>query len=106
MDLCDPSRTDAPGGERYFMLVIDDYSRLTWVAFLTNKLEAFEKFKVFKALEKSQTRCKIKCVRSDRGGGFTSNEFVDFCDELGVKRQYTIEDTPQKMELQRDITGM
>jgi hypothetical protein len=32
------------------MLIIDDYSRITWVAFLKEKAEAFEKFKIFKAL--------------------------------------------------------
>ena len=34
MDLCGPSRTNAPGGESYFMLIIDDFTKLTWVAFL------------------------------------------------------------------------
>ena len=50
------------------MLAIDDYSRLTWVAFLKEKSEAFEKFKVFKALTKNQTGKILKAVRSDRGG--------------------------------------
>ena len=50
MDLCGPSRTNAPGGKSYFMLIIDDFSRLTWVVFLKYKSEAFEKFKIFKAL--------------------------------------------------------
>jgi hypothetical protein len=50
------------------MMVIDDYSRLTWVAFLKEKAEAFEKFKIFKALTENQTCNKIKAVRSDRGG--------------------------------------
>ena len=57
------------------MLVIDDYSRLTWVAFLKEKYEAFEKFKVFKALTENQTRKRLKAVRYDRGGEFCSKEF-------------------------------
>jgi hypothetical protein len=44
MDLCGPSRKEGTGKENYFMLIIDDYSRLTWVAFLKEKSEAFEKF--------------------------------------------------------------
>ena len=56
MDLCGPSRKEGTRGERYFMLVIDDYSRLTWVSFLKEKSEAFEKFKIFKALTENQTR--------------------------------------------------
>ena len=42
------------------MLIIDDYSRLTWVSFLKEKSEAFEKFKVFKALTENQTSKKIE----------------------------------------------
>ena len=38
------------------MLVIDDYSRLTWVSFLKEKSEALEKFKIFKALTEKQTK--------------------------------------------------
>lgn len=37
MDLCGPARTKKPSGESYFMLIIDDFSRMTWVAFLKKK---------------------------------------------------------------------
>jgi hypothetical protein len=57
------------------MLIIDDYSRLTWVSFLKEKSEAFEKFKVFNALTENQTRKRLKVVRYDRGGEFGSWEF-------------------------------
>jgi hypothetical protein len=57
------------------MSIIDDYSRLTWVAFLKEKYEAFEKFKVFKALIENQTRKILKAVRSNRGGEFSSRDF-------------------------------
>jgi hypothetical protein len=60
------------------MLLIDDYTRMTWVSFLKNKSEAFEKFKAFKALVENETDLKIKCLRSDNGGEFTSNEFEEF----------------------------
>jgi transposase InsO family protein len=94
MDLCGPSRKEGTGRENYFMLIIDDYSRLTWVAFLKEKSEALEKFKVFKALTENQTRKRIKAVRSDRGGEFSSGSFKEFCDKNGIKREYTIPRTP------------
>jgi hypothetical protein len=68
MDLCGPSRQEGTWKENYFMLIIDDYSRLTWVSFLKEKVEAFEKFKIFKALTKNQTRNRLKVVRSYREG--------------------------------------
>jgi len=54
------------------MLVIDDYSRMIWVAFLKEKSEAFAKFKIFKALTENQTGRKVKAIRFDRGGEFSS----------------------------------
>jgi len=56
-------------------LLYVDYSRLTWVAFLKEKSEALEKFKVFKALTENQTGKRIKAVRSDRAGEFNSGSF-------------------------------
>jgi hypothetical protein len=74
-NLCGPTRTKILQGESYFMLLIDDYTRITWVAFLKNKFEAFEKFKAFKALVENEIDMKIKCLRLDNGGEFTSIEF-------------------------------
>jgi hypothetical protein len=78
------------------MLIIDDYSRLTWVAFLKEKSKALEKFKVFKALTENQIGKRLKEVRSDRGGEFSSGNFKEFCDKNGIKREYTIPRTPQQ----------
>jgi transposase InsO family protein len=78
------------------MLIIDDYSRLTWVAFLKEKSEAFEKFKVFKALIENETGKRLKAVRSDRGREFSSRDFKEFCNKHVIKREYTIPRTPQQ----------
>ena len=50
------------------MLVIDDYSGLTWVVFLKEKSEALEKFKIFKGLTEKKTGKRLKVVRYDGGG--------------------------------------
>ena len=76
------------------MLVIDDYSRMIWVAFLKEKSKAFSKFKIFKALTENQTGRKVKAIRSDRGGEFSSKQFKEFCDEHGIKKECTIAGTP------------
>jgi hypothetical protein len=55
MDSCGPSRWEGTWKENYFILIIDDYSILTWVSFLKEKAEAFEKFKIFNALTENQT---------------------------------------------------
>jgi IS30 family transposase len=96
MDLCGPSRQEGTRNENYFMLITDEYSKLTWVAFLKEKVEAFEKFKIFKDLTENQTRNRLKLVISDRGGEFVSSDFKEFCDKHGIKREYTFPRTPQQ----------
>ena len=57
------------------MILVDDFTRMMWVAFLKEKSKAFQKFKIFKNKVENESRVKIKSLRSDRGGEFTSREF-------------------------------
>ena len=68
---------------------------MTCVSFLKYKSKALEKFKIFKALAKNQAGCKLKCIRSNRGGEFTDYDFADLCNEHVIKQQFTIIGTPQ-----------
>jgi hypothetical protein len=95
-DLVGPTTTKGLKGEKYFVLLIDDYTRMTAVCFLRKKSEAFENFKVYKEMVENEMDSKIKCLRSDNGGEFTSKEFMDFCSKHGIKRQFPIARTPQK----------
>ena len=47
MDLFGPYAVRSYGGNRYTLVIIDDYSRYTWTRFLSDKTEAFEKFEIF-----------------------------------------------------------
>jgi transposase InsO family protein len=75
---------------------MDDYSRMTWVTFLKEKYEEFEKFKAFKALVENKTDLKIKCLRSNRGGEFISNEFEEFFEFHGIKSHFSSARTSQQ----------
>ena len=77
------------------MLFIDDFTRMCWVSFLKEKSEAFQKFKAFKILVENEIREKIKCLRYDNGGEVTSGEFNLFCENHGIKRQFSATSTPQ-----------
>jgi transposase InsO family protein len=90
IDLIGPTTTNGLKGEKYFMLLVDDYRRMTAVCFLKNKSEAFENFKIYKEMVENEMDSKIKCLRSDNGGEFTSKEFMDSCINHGIKRQFSI----------------
>jgi transposase InsO family protein len=79
-----------------FMLLVDDYTRMTAVFFLRKKSEAFKHFKIYKEMVETEMDLKIKCLRSDNGGEFTSKEFMDLCGEHGIKRQFSAARTPQQ----------
>jgi hypothetical protein len=95
-DLVGPTKTKGLKGEKYFMLLVDDYTRMTAVFFLKNKSEAFENFKIYKEMVENEMDSKIKCLRSDNGGEFTSKEFMDYCNNHGIKRQFFVARTPQQ----------
>ncbi|KAL0287793.1 UNVERIFIED_CONTAM: Retrovirus-related Pol polyprotein from transposon TNT 1-94 [Sesamum angustifolium] len=95
-DLCGPIDPISNGGKRYFVTFIDDYSRKTWVYFLQEKSETFSTFKNFKAKVEKEAGMSIKILRSDRGGEYNSQEFENFCEEYGIKRQLTAAYTPQQ----------
>ena len=57
---------------------IDDCSRKWWVHFMKEKSDVFEHFKTFKAAVEIEIGLKVKCLRSDGGGEYRSNEFSNF----------------------------
>ncbi|KAJ0653431.1 putative RNA-directed DNA polymerase [Helianthus annuus] len=94
-DLCGAMQVESLGGSLYYFLLIDDFSRMSWVYFLKNKSQAFEKFKAFKTLVEKESEHRIKVLRTDRGGEFCSHEFNLFCENNGIKRELTVSYTPQ-----------
>jgi transposase InsO family protein len=64
--------------------------------FLRNKSEEFENFKVYKEMVENEMDSKIKFLRYDNGGDFTSKEFMDFCNKHGIKRKFFVAKTPQQ----------
>eukprot|EP00795_Rhopilema_esculentum_P008820 gene8820-biopygen1729 len=77
-DVCGPMQTTSLGGHRYFVTFIDDKSRFTAIYFVKNKDEVLQKFKEFEAMATNITGQRIKNLRSDNGGEYSSKEFNDF----------------------------
>jgi transposase InsO family protein len=94
-DLVGPTKTKGLKGDKYCMLLVNDYTRMTEVFFLKNKSEAFENFKIYKEMVENEMDSKIKCLRYDNGGDFTSKEFMDYCSNHGIKRKFFVSRTPQ-----------
>lgn len=96
LDICGPISPITISGKIYVLCFIDDFSRKAWAYFLKEKSEAFDYFKIFKKKVETETGKKIKCLKTDRGGEYTSTEFSDFCKKEGIQRQLTTAYTPQQ----------
>ena len=72
------SRQPQNGDRRYFLLLVDDYNCYMWLQLLTSKDEAVEANRKFKAHVEAESGKKLSVLRTDRGGEFTSMEFVAY----------------------------
>ncbi|GBP14615.1 Retrovirus-related Pol polyprotein from transposon TNT 1-94 [Eumeta japonica] len=95
-DLCDPMETTSIGGCRYYLILVDDYTRMAIVYFLKAKNQAFKYFKEFKSLVENQQNKKIKIFRTDNGLEFCSNEFEGYLTDAGIIHQKTNTYTPEQ----------
>ena len=75
-DLCGPILPSTMGGNKYFLLLVDDFSRMMWIYMLASKDEALSAFKKFRAsVEKEKSGKGIKVFRTDKGGEFVVKRF-------------------------------
>ena len=95
-DVWGPAPVDSISGSKYYVTFIDDSTRKVWVYFLKNKSDVFSIFKKWKAEVETRTGCKLKCLKSDNGGEYDSTEFKKFCEEHGIRREWTVAANPQQ----------
>ncbi|CAJ2666383.1 unnamed protein product [Trifolium pratense] len=95
-DVAGPQRTPSLQGSLYFVLFIDDFTRMCWIFFLKFKHEVAGVFVKFKNMVATQSGCKIQFLRSDNGKEYTSTQFNLFCEEAGIVHQLTTPYTPEQ----------
>jgi len=93
-DLCGPITLAMPSGKRYFLLLVDDLTRYMWLALLATKDEAATAIIRLQKGVEAESSCKLRTLRTDRGGEFTSGSFTAYCAELGVERHLTAPYSP------------
>ncbi|KAI3770544.1 hypothetical protein L6452_01680 [Arctium lappa] len=96
VDLCGPMKTNSIGKKRYVLVIVDDYSRYTWVKFLKSKDETPEVLiNLIKTIQTNKQK-QVKVVRSDNGTEFKNNTLQDFYDSQGIQQQFSAARTPQQ----------
>ena len=96
MNLFCPSRTSSLRGKSYAYVIVDDFSRYTWVLFLSKKNEAFYEFSKFYNKVQSEKGFAITCIRSDHWREFKNIDFEEYCNEHGIDHNFSAPRTPKK----------
>jgi transposase InsO family protein len=96
MDTVSPSQVCSMGGKWYVLIIVDDYSRYSWIFFLESKDEVFEYFRSLDLrLNNEHPNC-LKATHSDNGTEFSNASFDEFYLEHGINQQFSTLHVPQQ----------
>ena len=95
-DLAGPMRVPTPEGAKYFVLFIDDATRMLFVSIIRNKSDAMQCLKELKAAIERQTRWKLQRFRSDNDSVFMSKNGQEFFKTNGIAHETTVPYTPSQ----------
>jgi hypothetical protein len=96
MDLFGPVAYLSTGGSKYALVIVDDFSRFTWVFFLQDKSETQGTLKHFLRWAQNEFELKVKKIRSDNGSEFKNLQVEEYLEEEGIKHEFSAPYTPQQ----------
>ncbi|KAK1666361.1 hypothetical protein QYE76_054520 [Lolium multiflorum] len=96
LDLFGPSHYDTLGGSKYGLVIVDDYSRYSWVFLLKSKDETHREFITFAKKAQRTYESEIKAIRTDNGTEFKNYTMQEFVDDEGIKHEFSAPYTPQQ----------
>ncbi|GJW48027.1 retrovirus-related pol polyprotein from transposon TNT 1-94 [Tanacetum coccineum] len=94
MDLCGPMRVASVNGKKYILVIVDDFSRFTWVYFLCSKDETPEIIKKFIAHAQLNYKAKVCKIWTDNGTEFKNATLKAYYEKLDIMQQFSIARTP------------
>jgi transposase InsO family protein len=95
-DVCGKMNAQSLSGAEYFLTFIDDKTRYVWIYVLKRKDQVFERFLEWKAQVEKTTGQKVKALRTDNGGEYTSAEFKNYLRTEGIRHELTVPKTPEQ----------
>jgi transposase InsO family protein len=99
MDLFGPIAYISIDESKYCPVIVDDYSRFTWVFFLLEKSQTQETLKRFLRWAQNEFRLRVKKIRSDNGTEFKNSQIEGFLEEEGIKHEFSSPYPPQQNDV-------
>ncbi|GKE38808.1 retrovirus-related pol polyprotein from transposon TNT 1-94, partial [Tanacetum coccineum] len=96
IDLCGPMHVASINRKRYILVIVDDYSRFTWIRFLKTKDEA--PADIIKCIKNIQVHLKstVQNVRTDNGSEFVNQTLREWYENVGILHRTSAARTPQQ----------
>ncbi|CAI7793815.1 unnamed protein product [Closterium sp. NIES-53] len=95
LDVWGPTTRAGPDRERFFLVVVDDYSGHTTVFPLAKKSEVTSTLIQWLLAIEGTCGSRVRCLQSDHGGEFCSGVLAGFCGEQGITQFWTLSEFPQ-----------
>ena len=89
-----PTITESLGGKRYVIVVVDDFTRYTWVILLLSKSDAPKHIEVLCTRLRNEKSLKIDRIQSDHGKEFQNSYMESFCTRSGISQEFSAPITP------------
>nr|GEZ39393.1 hypothetical protein [Tanacetum cinerariifolium] len=96
MDLCGPMRVKSVNEKKYILVIVDDYSRFTWVKFLRSKDEAPDFIIKFLKMIQVQLKVLVRCIQTDNGIEFVNQTLREYFEEVGISHETSVARSPQR----------
>nr|GEW21182.1 hypothetical protein [Tanacetum cinerariifolium] len=99
MDLCGPMRVESVNGKKYILVIVDDYSRFTWVKFLRSNDEAPDF--IIKFLKMIQVRLKFPVcrIKTDNRTEFVNQTLHEYYKDVGISHETSVARSPQQNDV-------
>ena len=83
------TRTESLGGKRYIMIMVDDFTRYTWVILLQSKSNTFKHIKALCTKLQNEKNLKIDRIQSDHGKEFENSYMESFCTRSSISQEFS-----------------
>ncbi|GKC25855.1 retrovirus-related pol polyprotein from transposon TNT 1-94, partial [Tanacetum coccineum] len=99
MDLCGPMRVASVNGKKYILVIVDDYSRFTWVKFLASKDEAPDFIIKFLKMIQLRLNASVRKIRTNNGTEYVNQTLRDYYESVGISHETSVARTPQQNDV-------
>ncbi|GKC80392.1 retrovirus-related pol polyprotein from transposon TNT 1-94 [Tanacetum coccineum] len=99
MDLCGPMRIQSINGRKYILVIVDDYSRFTWVKFLRSKDEVPEFVIKFLKMIQVRLNATVRNIKTNNGTEFVNMTLWAYYEDVGISHQTSVARTLQQSDI-------